>query len=115
MLVMEYTDLELNKMIAELEGFKVCKVDTNNEVLFIESKGFCYTDNEEFESAEPYYVDLLNLMFKYKVEISHTPEGINRNIFGWVGMQGLNEVYFKSESEIERAIKICILKSENII
>lgn len=96
---MEYTELELNKMIAELEGEN--KIPSYS--LLPASKNY---HNWMF---------LGPLMVKYKVEISHTPEGFSRDIFGWVGIQGLNEVFFKSESEIQRAIIMCILKSENII
>ena len=107
---MEYTDLELEEKIADLEGFEVCKVNTTNEILFIKSKGFCHTDNVEFDSAEPYYVDLFNLMVKYKV-------GIDSG-FSYAEIDDgkfYNQQSFKEEAEIPRAIIMCILKSKNII
>ena len=115
-LVMEYTDLELNKMIAELEGYKPVivaeMVKTNDSFNYapIESQSNKGTHNYNKNRAR-----LFDLMVKYKVYIDH----IHGACFMWHSVDGdivmKTSSKFKSESEIPRAIITCILKSKNII
>ena len=103
-LVMEYTGLELNKMIAELEGinFSDYKECSN-----------CYIYEELYSPIDDW--DLLGpLMVKYKVGINHCEMfATNGDITST--KKHKSDAYFKSESEIPRAIIMCILKSKNII
>jgi hypothetical protein len=102
---MEYTDLELNKMIAELEGLTVCDKRSINNILMIKLKNQ-NKSRPEFRFA-PYFPNYFDLMVKYKVCIEYQPNLI------YIGDN--HDIYFKSESEIPRAIIMCILKSKNII
>ena len=110
---MEYTDLELNKMIAELEGYKPVivaeMVKTNDSFNYapIESQSNKGTHNYNKNRAR-----LFDLMVKYKVEINHYDDG---NGVAYITFDSSDAVNFKSESEIPRAIIMCILKSKNII
>jgi len=100
-----YTDLELNKMIAELEGdnpgdYEWCYDNYFYGELYKPAKGPC---------------KLEDLMFKYKVNIDF------ENMILMIHDDTKDctcitvSCKFKSESEIPRAIIECILKSENII
>lgn len=104
---MEYTDIELNKMIAELEGLTVCDKRSINNILMIKLKNQ-NKSNPEFRFA-PYFPNYFDLMVKHKVEIDYD--------FNECKIWGDNKraIDFKSESEIPRAIIMCILTSENII
>lgn len=87
---MEYTDKELNKMIVKLEGWG-------------------YHDESYFNRNGIGSI-IFDLMVKYKASI-------NRD-FDYIEIDNgefYNQQSFKSESEIPRAIIICILKSKNII
>lgn len=113
---MEYTDLELNKMIAELEGenhfITYIGYPFNKEMLCINDG--VIPSNDDPEGYDIY--DCVNdwgligpLMVKYKVEIDY--DFNNCKIWG----DNKRAIDFESESEIPRAIIMCILKSENII
>ena len=93
---MEYTELELNKMIAELEG---------------ENKSPSYS---LLPASKNYHnwMFLGPLMVKYKVEIDYDDNQMSIYKDSYIAA---STIYFKSESEIPRAIIMCILKSENII
>lgn len=97
---MEYTDLDLNKMIAELEGWEYDHLTP----LF---KGKPDTSHQMYKAKSK----LFDLMVKYKVNINRYYEYVAIDDNGDEGYQ----TTFKSESEIPRAIIICILKSKNII
>ena len=89
----EYTYLELNKMIAELEGLPF----------------------PEFGDPNYHNWNLLGpLMVKYKVSVFY-PVNVISISSEFSGKPPTARVDFESESEIPRAIIMCILKSENII
>ena len=94
---MEYTELELNKMIAELEG---------------ENKSPSYS---LLPASKNYHnwMFLGPLMVKYKVEIDYLD--CECSIWCEDLIEAKATTRFKQESEIPRAIIMCILKSENII
>ena len=92
---MEYTDLELEEKIADLEGTAVHN---------------CLDNTRSFPRYANNLALTFNLMVKYKVSINRDFEYVeidNDTIY--------NQKAFKSESEIPRAIIMCILTSENII
>ena len=107
---MKYTDLELNKMMAELEGYKPVvvagMVKTNDSFNYapIEHSSNKGTNNYNKNKARLY-----DLMVKYKVEIDY--DFNDCKIWG----DNNQSLDFESESEIPRAIIMCILKSKNII
>tara|TARA_R110002012_G_scaffold111566_1_gene256628 strand:+ start:331 stop:666 length:336 start_codon:yes stop_codon:yes gene_type:complete len=111
---MEYTELELNKMIAELEGYKPViiadMVKTNDSFNYapIEHSSNKGTNNYNKNKAKLY-----DLMVKYKVEIDYLD--CECSIWREDLIEAKATTRFKQESEIPRAIIMCILKSENII
>ena len=112
---MEYTDLELNKMMAELEGYKPVivaeMVKTNDSFNYapIEHQSNKGTHNYNKNKAR-----ILDLMFKYKVSVFY-PVKVISIASELSGKPPLARIDYKSESEIPRAMIMCILKSENII
>ena len=91
---MELSNLEINKKIAELEGLPF----------------------PEFGNPDYHNWSLLGpLMVKYKVYIDHIHGAccMWHSVSGDIVMKTSSK--FKSESEIPRAICLCILKSKDII
>jgi hypothetical protein len=105
---MKYTDLELNKMIAELEGAVECQINTKGYLtaVFDSLTVFGYNAVENWSTLGP-------LMVKYKVEPDYCD--CDCSIWSENQIDANSTVKFESESEVPRAIIICILKSKNII
>tara|TARA_R110002020_G_scaffold469317_1_gene694274 strand:+ start:52 stop:381 length:330 start_codon:yes stop_codon:yes gene_type:complete len=109
---MEYTELELNKMIAELEGVKWHEFKNVSKTRV----WLCTEYNSDADDWPEYNVltdwNLLGpLMFKYEVEIHYDYNNCVRYVSG----VEVGQFLFKNKSEIPRAIIMCILKSKNII
>ena len=116
---MEYTDLELNKMIGELEG-EVLVIYNESNLLHENDQGHMYENNMTMDWYNPIkdWRILGPLMVKYKVCLCRENNSvyiINPNAKSYDYNPMLAEVEFESESEIPRAIIMCILISENII
>ncbi len=90
--MMELTELKLNEMMAELEG---CPFPE-----------FGPPDFHDWRLLGP-------LMVKYRVEIDYLDSGCSIWHQHLIIVKGKS--VFKSESEIPRAIILCILKSEKVI
>ena len=95
----EYSNLELMDLIGDLElwGYNHLKP------LF---EGKHDTSHQMYKAKSKLY----DLMVKYKVSINREFD------FVWLEDESITVEYdFKSESEIPRAIIMCILNSENVI
>lgn len=104
---MEYTELELNKMIAELEGVKThLSLLADCELINTISYGV-YDPVKDWRLLGP-------LMVKYKVSVFY-PVKVISIASEFSGKPPAARVDYKDKSEIPRAIIMCILKSENII
>ena len=119
---MEYTELELNKMIAKLECEKVFTTFLDDP---FDRRMVCidngrYPANNDPEDHEVYdcfndWVLLGNLMVRYKVGIAYALKDGDSSVGICEIKDNRYDTVFKSESEIPRAIIMCILISENII
>lgn len=112
---MEYTGLDLNKMIAELEGvhYMETRYEKDNFLAIVAENDFTGTPPEMIGKYDPLtdWSLLGPLMVKYKVEINYHAECCS--IYDSLNMVAYTVTIEKSE--IPRAIIICILKSKNII
>ena len=109
---MEYTDLELNNKLALNEFNYDDLIPHRGGYLFPDENGQITVDGVNHSEFKPISSwNLLGpLMVKYKVELN-----FHDNLAECFLNDSVVDVNFKSESEIKRAIIMCILKSENII